>query len=111
MEVITTEYEMCDLVKAKGRIDSATASQLSETFDGINKAGKYKIAFDMSEVEYISSAGLRTLINAQKNCKRASSGEVVLACVPKRIYEVIDLAGFVPLFKFFDNVTTAIRSF
>jgi anti-sigma B factor antagonist len=111
MEVTTTEYTMCNLVKAKGRIDSATATQLAEAFEALTKAGKHKIALDMGEVDYISSAGLRALINAQKNSKRVQDGSVVLACVPKRIYEVIDLAGFVPLFKFFNDVATAIESF
>ena len=111
MEVITTEYPLCDLIKARGRVDSATANQLVEAFEALNKAGKYRIALDMSEVDYISSAGLRALINAQKTSKRAQLGAVVLACVPKRIFEVIDLAGFVPLFIFFDDVPSAIESF
>lgn len=111
MEVITTEYPMCNLIKARGRVDSATANQLAEAFEALNKAGKYRIALDMSEIDYISSAGLRALINAQKNSKRAQDGSVVLACVPKRIYEVIDLAGFVPLFKFFNDVAAALESF
>jgi len=58
-----------------------------------------------------TSAGLRVLINTQKTCKRWNRGEVVLAQVPKRIYDALDLAGFVPLFKIFDDVTEAVGSF
>ena len=65
----------------------------------------------MADVEYMSSAGLRVLINTQKTCKRYNRGELVLACVPKRIYEALELAGFVPLFKFFDDVTSAVGHF
>jgi anti-sigma B factor antagonist len=65
----------------------------------------------MENVEYMSSAGLRVLINTQKNCKRYNRGEMVLARVPKRIYEALELAGFIPLFKFFDDVTSAVGYF
>ena len=76
--------------------------------ESITEAGRYKIVFDMSELEYMSSAGLRVLISTQKTCKRYNRGEVVLARVPQRIYDALDLAGFVPLFKFFDDVTAAV---
>lgn len=111
MEVTTTEYKHCDLVSATGRIDSFTSPQLAEVMDGITHSGRHKIVFDMSGVEYMSSAGLRVLISTQKECKKFNRGEVVLAQVPQRIYEALDLAGFVPLFKFFDEVTAAVGSF
>jgi anti-sigma B factor antagonist len=65
----------------------------------------------MSGVTYVSSAGLRVLIDTQKTCKALNRGELVLARVPPRIYETLDLAGFVPLFKFFDDTTAAVGSF
>ena len=111
MEVNTTQYKHCDLVSAQGRVDSATAPKLAEAFDKILEAGRFKIAFDMSQVEYMSSAGLRVLISVQKTCKRYNRGEIVLAGVPKRIYDALDLAGFIPLFKLFDDATAAVGSF
>jgi anti-sigma B factor antagonist len=111
MEVSTSQYRHCDLVKAAGRIDSFTAPQLGDAMDAITNAGRFKIVFDMEGVEYMSSAGLRVLINTQKTCKRYNRGEVVLTRVPQRIYEALDLAGFIPLFKIFDDVTTAVGYF
>ena len=111
MEVSTTSYKHCDLVKASGRVDSATAPQLAEAMEAITESGRYKIILDMEEVEFMSSAGLRVLISTQKNCKRYNRGEIILAVVPQRIYEALDLAGFVPLFKFYDNVLDAVGSF
>ncbi len=108
MEINTTHYKHSDLVKVTGRVDSFTAPKLGEVMELITEAGRYKIAFDMSELEYMSSAGLRVLISTQKTCKRYNRGEVVLACVPQRIYDALDLAGFVPLFKFYDDVTAAV---
>jgi len=111
MEVTTKQFKRCELVKATGRIDSSTAPQLTEILDAINEAGCFRIVFDMSEVEFISSAGLRVLINVQKTCKRWNRGELVLASVPQRIHEALDLAGFLPLFKLYDDATEAVGSF
>lgn len=111
MEITTKQLKRCDLVEATGRIDSQTAPQLEEAFDAITTNGRFRIVFDMSNVSFISSAGLRVLISAQKTCKRWNRGEVVLASVPQLICEALDLAGFVPLFKLFDDSTEAVGSF
>jgi anti-sigma B factor antagonist len=108
MEVTTTRFKHCDLVKATGRIDSNTSPRLAEVMEELTKEGRYKIVFDMSSVEYMSSAGLRILIGTQKECKKYNRGEIVLAMVPQRIYEAMDLAGFVGLFTFYDDVTMAV---
>jgi len=111
LEVSTSQFKRCDLVKATGRIDSYSASQLADAFDAINEAGCFKIVFDMSGVEYISSAGLRVMINTQKTCKRWNRGEMALAGVPERILGALNLAGFAPLFKIYGDVTQAVGSF
>ena len=88
MEITTISYKRCDLVKATGRVDSQTAPELAEAFQAITDENRFKIVFDMSEVEFISSAGLRVLIEVQKTCKRWNRGQLVLAAVPERPYEV-----------------------
>lgn len=111
MEVTTKQFKRCDLVTATGRIDSQTAPQLAEAFEDINEADRFKIVLDMSRVDFISSAGLRVLISTQKTCKRWNRGELVLAGVPQRVHEAMDLAGFLPLFKLFDEVVEAVGTF
>lgn len=111
MEVSTTQYKHCDVISAEGRVDSYTAPKLSEAFESVLDSGRYRIVFNLEGLEYMSSAGLGVLINAQKTCKRYNRGEVVLAKVPERIYEALELAGFIPLFKFFDDITAAVGYF
>lgn len=111
LEVTTNQFKRCDLVKATGRVDSHSAPQLADAFSAINEAGRFKIVFDMSDVDYIASAGLRVMIDVQKTCKRWNRGQMVLANVPERIYEALDLVGFLPLFEIFDEVTEAVGSF
>jgi len=111
MEVTTQEFKQCNLITAKGRVDSATASLLGEALDATTKNGRYKIVLDMSDVEYMSSAGMRVLIVAQKECKKLNRGEVVLAAVSQRIKEALELAGFIPLFTIYDDITSAVGHF
>jgi len=108
MEVITKQFKHCDLVTIKGRVDSATAPQLSEALDAINNESRFKIVIDMTGLEYMSSAGFRALIAAQRNSKRYNRGEVVLACIPENIHSALELAGFTMLFRAFPDVTTAV---
>lgn len=110
MEVTTKQFKHCDLVTLKGRIDSATAPKLAEALEAINNESRFKIAIDMTGLEYMSSAGFRALIAAQRNCKRFNRGEVVLACVPENIHAALELAGFTSLFKVYPDVTTAVGS-
>ena len=110
MEVTTKQFKHCDLLIVKGRVDSATSPKLSEALDAIAAEGRYKIVLDMSALEYMSSAGFRALIAAQRNCKRYTRGEVVLACVPANINSALELAGFTSLFRIFPDVTVAVGS-
>jgi len=91
MEITTQEFKHCDLIKVKGRVDSATAPQFSKALETANDNGRYKIAIEMSELEYMSSAGFRALLATQRNCKRYNRGEVVLVRVPDRIREALEL--------------------
>ena len=111
MEITVTPYEGCDLVVVSGRIDSYTAPKLSDTLNNITKNNRYNIILDLSDVIYVSSAGLRVFIDIQKTCKRLNKGEVILVNIPQRVYETLELAGFAPLFTFYQNVKSAIDSF
>lgn len=111
MNIETKAYKHCDLIKVTGRVDSATAPQLADTINAVTDAGHFRIILDFSELDFISSAGLRVLINAQKNCKRYNRGELVLTAVPQNVYSALDLAGFTSLFTIKDTVLDAVGSF
>ncbi len=88
-----------DVVQISGRVDSLTAPRLACAIKNILDTGRYNIVLDLTHVNYVSSAGLRVLIDAQKTCK-PHGGEVALTGVPQRIYETLELAGLVSLFRF-----------
>jgi anti-sigma B factor antagonist len=111
MEISTKQFKSCDMVVVSGRIDSSTAPQLTEAFEAITGNGRYKIVLDMSNLEYMSSAGFRALISAQRVCRRYNRGEIVLAAVTERIQEALELAGFTELFKTFADPVEAVGNF
>jgi anti-anti-sigma factor len=111
MEITTQEFKHCDLIKVKGRVDSATAPEFAKALEKSNDNSRFNIAVDMSELEYMSSAGFRALLATQRNCKRYNRGELVLVAVPVRIREALELAGFTELFKTFDDTLAAVGNF
>lgn len=111
MEIYTNKFKNCSMIVVSGRVDSSTAPQLTQSLEGITGSGDYKIVMDMSDLEYMSSAGFRALLTSQRVCKRYNRGEIVLAAVPQRVQEALELAGFTELFKTFGEPVEAVGSF
>ena len=101
----------CDLFIPHGRIDSSTAPQLEESLKSVMKEGRYKIAIDLSDVDFLSSAALRVLISTAKECRKSGRGDIYFAATPDKLKEVFDLAGLDELFQFFDSAAEAVGNF
>ena len=111
MEITVVQYKHCDMLGIQGKVDSYTAPDLTKAIETLNGKGQFKIVLDLGELEYMSSAGFRALLIGQRNCKRYNRGEIILARVPKKILDALELTGFTPLFRMFDDVTAAVGSF
>lgn len=82
----------------EGRLDSNTAPDAEEAFR--QTAERFdRIVLNFSELEYLSSAGLRALKNLHMTMKK-KDGELVLTNVNKMIMEVFEMTGFAGLLKF-----------
>lgn len=110
-KIISKQYKRVDLIEVVGRIDSSTAPQLDQTLQKIIKDGRYRIVVDLSETDFMSSAGLRVLLSALKQVRRFNRGDMRLASLPDKIKKAFDLAGFLELFKAYDNSVDAVGSF
>lgn len=112
---INVEYmKRVTLVTAAGRVDSSNAAELDDTLKGVMNDGKYNVVLNLSEVSYMSSAGLRALVSALRECKK-HRGDVRLSEPSERVAEVLDLAGLTvaeaPLFQVYDDNIAAVGSF
>lgn len=78
-------------IKLTGRLDTTTAPQLeAELKQNIN--GVEKLALDFATLEYLSSAGLRVLLAAQKVMNK--QGEMIIRNVNETIAEIFEVTGF-----------------
>ena len=76
------------------KTQKATAPQLEEELRTA-LSGIEKLVFDLKELAYISSAGLRVLLSAQKTMNR--QGEMILRNVNEDIMEIFEVTGFVDI--------------
>jgi len=108
VELNTTEYKRVTVIEVAGRIDSSTASQFDEAVMNIIEAGQNNVIIDMAEVEFLSSAGLRTLVSARKAVQ--PNGEILLAQPSKRVVDTLEIAGLDVLFETFPDRESAVGS-
>lgn len=78
----------------EGRLDTITAPQLEAELKR-SVGDTERLIFDLSSLEYISSAGLRVLLSAQKVMNR--QGEMVVRNANEMVMEVFEITGFVDI--------------
>lgn len=91
----------------EGRIDSATAKSFETATLELIEAGETRIAIDLEQIDYISSAGLRVVLLAGKRLKTAG-GVLTLCNLKPSIREVFEISGFIGLFAVSDSREAAI---
>ena len=77
-----------------GRLDTQTAPELEAELDSV-LSGTKELTFDMTNLEYVSSAGLRVILKAQKAMN--AQGSMKLTGVNDSIMEVFDITGFLDI--------------
>ena len=98
------------IVTVQGRVDSSTAGQLGEALTGVVEEGFSRIVLNLDGVDYMSSAGLRELVATLKKV-RPKGGDMRIAQVTERVFEVFELSGLNSLLQFFDSSAEAAGSF
>ena len=81
------------VISLEGRLDTTTAPELDEEIKKLD--GVEKLVFDLKQLEYISSAGLRVLLSAQKIMNK--KGGMVIKNVSDVINEIFEVTGFVDI--------------
>lgn len=91
LNINKTQTDKNLVVALEGRLDTMTApdleSQLQAGLDGVEH-----LAFDLSKLEYISSAGLRVLLSAQKTMNK--QGDMVVKNATEEVKEIFEVTGF-----------------
>lgn len=98
------------VVAARGSVDAVTTPRLSAALEDEVRAGRSRLVADFSGVDYLSSAGLRTILATVK-LARAGGGDLRLAAVRPAVRKVLDLSGFTSIVRFFEEVDEAVSSY
>ena len=98
MEMRKEQVGDAHVVTVTGRLDgiygSAFANQVGELLTGTNP----KILIDFTDIDYVSSAGLRALLLLVKKAK-AAGGMFALCGVNEQVRQVLDVSGFTAMFS------------
>lgn len=97
------------VVKVTGRIDSVTATTLDSELEKIASENN-KIVLDLSQVAYLSSAGVRAIVRILQNTSK-SGGGLKLASAPKHVLDVLETVGMMQVLQVYPSVEEAIADF
>lgn len=91
MTIEIKKNEMETIVELVGRLDTTTAPSLDKTICDLVATTK-NLVLDFQGLEYISSAGLRVLLSAQKKMKQVGSMKLTHVC--EAVMDVLEMTGF-----------------
>ena len=108
MEIIEEKLDDIMIITITERLNTLSSVTLEDKLlDTINK-NQSKIIIDFSQLDFISSSGLRVLLTAGKQMKSVQ-GKLVLCSLKDHVKEVFDVAGFSMLFKMFSSREESIK--
>jgi anti-anti-sigma factor len=113
MDIKNKTYDSILVLSPEGRIDHANSedfrNSLGPFVDRCRKDGE-SIVLDLAGVDYISSAGLRSFMLAEKHAK-AQGGRIVVAAMQPVVKEIFEISRFTLVFETFATVREALARF
>ena len=106
MEIIEEKQGGINIFKLNGRLDSNTSQGFEKKLFQAISDGSKSVVVDFSDLDYISSAGLRVILKATKAIKR-EDGRIMLCSMQDYVKEVFEIAGFdsfLPIVSTMDDV-------
>jgi anti-anti-sigma factor len=109
MEIAHESAGDVTVAKLAGRLDSGSAAAAEENLTKLLGSGAPRLAIDMSNLDYISSAGLRVLLVIARKVQQAQGNLAVFGLRPS-VREVFTISGFDSIFVVRDNAAAAIAA-
>jgi anti-anti-sigma factor len=108
MEILTRKDKGATIISVKGRMDAVTAPEFEKSLSDLILKGENTFLVNLSGLEYISSAGLRSILATAKKLK-GSQGKIFFAGLQGPVEEVFKISGFHSIFKIFDTQEAALK--
>ncbi len=111
LEITSTKTASATIVSPVGRIDSATAKTFEEAVLGLLDAGAHTIVVDLSNLQYVSSAGLRVFLTAAKKAKSLGGALATCSAQPSvlEVFHISGLTGVLGMHVGVDEACTALK--
>ncbi len=110
MEIQSRQKNNVVVLSVRGKLDTLSVPEFEKWLSGLVARGEIFLLIDFSELEYICSAGLRSILTTAKALK-AKSGEIIFAGIGGLVRNVFQTAYFLSIFKVFDTEEEALRQF
>jgi anti-sigma B factor antagonist len=108
MEISISQQPKAVVVAVKGRMDAVSAPEFERMMAEHMATGANRFVLACDALEYISSAGLRSLLTTTKTLK-GRNGELVCVALKDVVREVFEIAGFTAIFPIFDSIDIALE--
>jgi anti-anti-sigma factor len=105
LEIQTSDLGASKLMRLIGRLDTETSADFELAAYDAHQAGARHFVVDLTEITYVSSAGLRVLLALGK--KLEGNGELKLSGIKGVVKEVFEKSGFARLFVIFPDIQSA----
>ena len=109
MHIQTATTDSFSRVSPFGRIDAATCPELRDAVNGLMDGGATRIVLDLQETVYISSAGLRVILNAAK--RLYGTGQIVISNVAPEVRRILEVAGIPDVIDVYPDTNSAGAAF
>ena len=98
MEINISEKDNYSILNLIGRLDTNTDGSLEDFLSNLFNQNKKFIILDLEKLDYISSAGLRVLLGAQKTINTLN-GDMIVKNTNSDVMEVFSITGFTKILK------------
>ena len=95
------------VISLTGRMDAGNAGEFNEAFDAVLEKRPATLILNLSGLQYISSAGLRSVLTLIKTAKTANTALKFCAMQPM-VADVFRVSGFSSMLSIFDTLDTAL---
>ncbi len=109
MDVERTSVGEVQVFRITGRLDSSSSPAFEAQVLPSVRPGANRIVLDFSNVEYVSSAGLRVVLLAAKQT-RATQGGFAIFGMSQPVHQVFKMSGFARIIPLFDDETQAVTA-
>jgi anti-anti-sigma factor len=107
MQITTSKLDQTVVMELKGRMDVIAAMEYEKAIAACLQSGDLKFVVDLNNLDYISSAGLRSLLTTVKKIKEIK-GTINFCNVKGVVQEVFAMSGFDSILPIFKSVKDAL---